>query len=408
MINNEDDLQGREIIVENEQGTPAIQHNICGRCRSKIERWMKSPSRTYCWSCFQMGTITDKSTLKAIPETNEFRVADKILNWEGKLTLKQAEIAALLCEEETNNQLVHAVTGAGKTEMLYPVINQSLKARKRVAFVAPRVDVVHEISKRLSTIFNVAQTEMTGDTPDPKEHHQLVFSTIHQLFKFKEAFDLIIIDECDAFPLYGNSWLQGAIQKACRDSGRLICLTATLPRGLEKAYDIKPEHKLSLYKRFHGYALPNLQVRYYDNWRKKCPDDLKKILLESDVPILLFVPKVEDCIQQKKYLEQLLNKAVGVAYAGKENRMEDIERFKSGEIAVLITTILLERGITFPNIDVVILGAEDNVFSAASLIQIAGRCGRTIERPTGNVYVYTAWKMRKIKKAIDEINRMNR
>lgn len=408
MENNYWDMQGREIVIQDESNESTIQHNQCGRCRAKIEKWMYGPRGKYCWTCFQMGTIMERSHLVTVKETNDFVVADKILQWNGKLTTQQQAISDRLCQEERRNQLVHAVTGAGKTEMLYSVLEKYLVAKKRVAFVAPRVDVVHEIAARLKLIFNIAQGKMTGDTPDLKTHDQLVFATVHQLFKFKDAFDLIVVDECDAFPLQGNEWLKGAINKALKPRGRLICLTATMSKELLQRFNIHAQDKLTLYKRFHGYPLPNLTINYCRNWRKKLPDSFITLLTTTEHQLLIFVPEVSDCITLKKWIESNTKQSVGSMYAGASLRQEMIEQFKANELTILVTTILLERGITFPKIDVIILGAESAVFTSATLVQIAGRCGRSIARPTGNVYVYTRWKMRKINKAYQEIKRMNR
>lgn len=389
-------------------GISAITHQQCNRCHAKVLRWMHGPSGDYCWTCYAMGSVTENKSLCAIPENNDFTISADVMSWQGALTPSQLEISQQLCAERKESQLVHAVTGAGKTEMLYPVLEKYLKSRKRVAFVAPRVDVVHEIALRLSQVFNVTQAVMTGETRAKHIHAQLVFATIHQLFKFKEAFDLIIVDECDAFPVYGNFWLQGAISKALKVNGRLICLTATLPKGLHQQYGIQLENTLTLYRRFHGYPLPNIQIHYCGNWRKKVPQIIMNMLRSQRHPILIFLPEIKDCVNFKHYLEDSLEIPVGIVYAGSEKRMETIKAFKEGEIRYLITTILLERGVTFPGIDVMIVGAESAVFSTASLIQIAGRCGRTKERPTGNVHVYTRWKLRKIIRVYREIKRMNK
>ncbi|MFK4997169.1 hypothetical protein ACI2OX_04930 [Bacillus sp. N9] len=46
---------------------------------------------------------------------------------------------------------------------------------------------------------------------------------------------------------------------------------------------------------------------------------------------------------------------------------------------------MLERGVTFPNIDVAVIGAEDDIFTEAALVQISGRVGRSSEFPNGTI-----------------------
>jgi competence protein ComFA len=45
--------------------------------------------------------------------------------------------------------LFWAVTGAGKTEMMFPLMIEALREGKRVAWVTPRKEVVHELTPRI-------------------------------------------------------------------------------------------------------------------------------------------------------------------------------------------------------------------------------------------------------------------
>lgn len=46
---------------------------------------------------------------------------------------------------------------------------------------------------------------------------------------------------------------------------------------------------------------------------------------------------------------------------------------RKGELDFLLCTTILERGVTFTDIDVLVLGAEDRTFTEAALVQISGR-----------------------------------
>ena len=66
----------------------------------------------------------------------------------------------------------------------------------------------------------------------------------------------------------------------------------------------------------------------------------------------------------------------------------------------LLTTTILERGITIPNVQVAVVGAEQQLFNSGALIQIGGRVGRSADFPSGDfVFFITAflmpWTMRK-------------
>lgn len=81
---------------------------------------------------------------------------------------------------------------------------------------------------------------------------------------------------------------------------------------------------------------------------------------------------------------------------------------RNEELDFLITTTILERGVTFPGIDVIVLKADDEIFSAAALVQIAGRVGRNSDRPTGRVLFYCQSKSGNIKSCDQQIKLMNR
>jgi len=385
----------------------AIQNNQCQRCSASIKAWMQIRKVQYCWKCHQLGTVTELDDLVIDEHVVTNSHDDSILIWNGKLTEQQQVVADQLVRETKENQLVHAVTGAGKTEMLYPVIEESLRMQMRIAFVAPRIDVVNEISARMSTVFNIEQAVLTGERKDNIEEASIVFTTVHQLFKLRNMFHLIIVDECDAFPLYGDKWLMNGILNASKKEGRIIYLTATLPNELLNKYNVKNHNILRLYKRFHGHPLPNITVKQCGDWRKNMPKDLLKQVRETQIPIIIFVPEIMDCLTVQRVLQETVDVKVECVFAGCKNKIASIQRFKSGETKYLITTILLERGVTFPEVDVFILGAEEDVYTTSSIIQIAGRCGRSSSRPYGNVWVYTRWQMRKIKNAYREIKRMN-
>ena len=52
----------------------------------------------------------------------------------------------------------------------------------------------------------------------------------------------------------------------------------------------------------------------------------------------------------------------------------------------MVTTTVLERGVTFENVHVFVYRAHHRVFNQATLIQIAGRVGRKPNYPLGDVY----------------------
>lgn len=89
-------------------------------------------------------------------------------------------------------------------------------------------------------------------------------------------------------------------------------------------------------------------------------------------------------------------------------RKEKVEEMRQGKLQFLLTSTILERGVTFPNIDVLVIGAEDRIFTESALVQIAGRVGRAPEYPTGEVLFFHHGQSKALKKAIKQIKQMNR
>ena len=55
-----------------------------------------------------------------------------------------------------------------------------------------------------------------------------------------------------------------------------------------------------------------------------------------------------------------------------EDRLEQVQAFRDGELTILISTTILERGVTFPCVDVFVVEANHRLFTKSSLIQIGG------------------------------------
>ena len=73
----------------------------------------------------------------------------------------------------------------------------------------------------------------------------------------------------------------------------------------------------------------------------------------------------------------------------------------------MVTTSIMERGITIPNIQVLVLYSDHPVFSANSLIQMAGRVGRTQQYPKGQVLFVGHKLTNEMRSAIAKIKFLN-
>ena len=222
-------------LKEIAQELPAIEKQNgryqCFRCGSMIDQklWKLSEEVLYCRSCIRLGRIQSDQKLYAIAQ-QDFE-GQEVLNWKGSLTSYQQQVSDGLIQavNEGKNALVHAVTGAGKTEMMYQVVARAIQKGQAVCIATPRIDVCIELYGRMKEDFSCPISLLHGES-DPYFRTPLVISTTHQLLKFYQAFDLLIIDEVDAFPYVDNPMLYKAVQNAVKKNGNTLFFNCNLYR----------------------------------------------------------------------------------------------------------------------------------------------------------------------------------
>ena len=139
---------------------PAILENRCQRCNQRIDSRYILPNNTlYCPYCIQFGRPNRKMKRCVRKKLVQASPRKAICTWTGKLTKNQQTVANQLrkCLEQHHHALVWAVTGAGKTEMLFELILTFLKSGKRVAISSPRIDVCLELYPRICQAFSDAR-----------------------------------------------------------------------------------------------------------------------------------------------------------------------------------------------------------------------------------------------------------
>ncbi|MGT2800923.1 DEAD/DEAH box helicase [Streptococcus marmotae] len=392
-------------------------HYTCFRCATLFEEKHCLPNGAlYCRECILLGRVRTDEDLYYFPQ--QPFPSQRSLKWEGELTTWQQEISDGLRQnfKERKATLVHAVTGAGKTEMIYQLVADVIDGGGAVCLASPRIDVCIELYKRLQKDFACPISLLHG-TSEPYFRTPLVIATTHQLLKFYRAFDLILIDEVDAFPYVDNPMLYRAVENAVKADGVIMFLTATSTDELEKKVQSGTLHRLRLPRRFHGNPLVVPQKTWLSQFeaqlkkKKITPKLLSKIAEQrkTGYPLLIFLPE----IRMGQSFAQLLEKdfqdqGIGFVSSQTDNRLEIVEQFRRREIGILVTTTILERGVTFPCVDVFVVQANHALYTSSSLIQIAGRVGRSMERPTGDLLFFHDGSNRAIEKAIREIRLMNK
>ena len=388
----------------------------CQRCGSQIEEeWHLPVGAFYCRECLIMKRIRSDQNLYYFPQ-ERFPQQD-VLKWSGQLTPFQERVSQGLLQavDKREATLVHAVTGAGKTEMIYQVVAKVIDQGGAVCLASPRIDVCLELHKRLQNDFACEIALLHGES-DPYFRTPLVVATTHQLLKFYQAFDLLIVDEVDAFPYVDNPVLYHAVNNCVKETGLRIFLTATSTDELDRKVKQGELKRLSLPRRFHGNPLivpKPIWLSHFNRYLEKngLPPKLKLYIekqRKTAYPLLIFASEIKKGEKLKEILqEKFPNEKIGFVSSITEDRLEQVQAFRDGELTILISTTILERGVTFPRVDVFVVEANHQLFTKSSLVQIGGRVGRSMDRPTGELIFFHDGLNQSIKRAIKEIKQMN-
>ncbi|MFD2679299.1 DEAD/DEAH box helicase [Bacillus seohaeanensis] len=382
----------------------------CHRCQATC---------TYCRNCIMMGRVSECTPL--IKWTGPQPLPSQQLEplyWNGTLSEGQQTASEKVIEAVHNNSslLVWAVCGAGKTEVLFQGINEALKNNKRVCIATPRTDVVLELAPRLQKVFPATLlSTQYGGSEQRHEYRQLVLSTTHQLYRYKEAFDVLIVDEVDAFPFSYDASLQFAVQQARKPESALIHLTATPDKKTQQQCKKGQQNYITIPARFHRHPIPQPTLKWCGNWKRsiekgKLPLQIKKWTeqrLHQQKQALIFLPNIKT-MEKALPLFQKLHPNIESVHSEDSDRKEKVQDMRNQKTPILLTTTILERGVTFPDIDVAVLGAEDEVFTESALVQIAGRVGRSAQHPTGDISFYHFGRTKQMINALLHIEKMNK
>ncbi|MFQ6761872.1 DEAD/DEAH box helicase [Limosilactobacillus reuteri] len=374
----------------------------------------------YCPHCINLGRVSTLNKFYHVPEPNQFTVTEPVLTWKGKLSPLQQQTSEKISRGMADHvqQLLWAVTGAGKTEMMFAGIAAAIERGERIGIASPRVDVCLELFPRLKAAFaNCDIALLHGRQELPYHYAQLTICTTHQLLRFYHAFDNLIIDEVDAFPYAANASLLYATKQAIKENGGCLYLTATPGDALLR--EIKSKRLVVNYLplRYHGHLLPQIKVRLAFGWRRRLerqqlpPQVIQQLqeTLKEGHHFLLFVPHIADLALVEAALRHSFTTfRFATVHASDLERLEKVQKMRDGDYDFLVTTSILERGVTFPEIDVYVLGADDPVFSSSALVQIAGRAGRSQSRPTGRVIFWINCNCRQVSQAVSQVKYLNR
>ena len=373
---------------------------ICPLCGTKDSKYFGiNKGKIYCRRC-----VTFQGAEVPYEKKYNFEKVEEKLNY--PLSKEQEEISNKILRAyiEGKNILLHAVCGAGKTELTYKVIAHCLSSCLQVGFAIPRRDVVVELLPRLQEAFPSKKVVAVygGNTSSLKG--DIILLTTHQLYRYKNYFDLLIIDETDAFPFSGNELLNDLFFRSLR--GTYLMMSATPLPYMEQSIKESNGVYLKLMRRYHNHPLivPKCEITSFISFFILLKYMNK--FIKNHKPLFIFVPTIEE--------GEILSKKVKIFYKNGEfvssktkERSAIISSFKKGELSYLITTSILERGVTVKDLQVIVYHADHELYDEGTLIQISGRVGRKIDAYDGEVIFIASRKTKKMENAIRKIENAN-
>ncbi len=337
----------------------------CKRCKNRNPFLFKKILCTHdkCYYCLKCCHISIFKLCDSIK--NDLSFINVKINTKFNLTNKQKQIVKQVFTQfkAKKNVFINAVCGAGKTNIIMPIISKFINHNLKVAFVCPRTEVINEQFEKFSSIFKCKIGILTGQKKCTEGAFFLL--TTHQLLNYKNMFHLIIVDEFDAFPLHGDKILSNGIKDALIYNNFLVYLSAT-PIKVPKSFIT-----LNLNRRFHNFDLPVPQLE------SLCFERLNK-LLKRDKWIVFF-PTI-------KLLEESIKKIENIEFEIVHSQIQHCFNINS---RIILSTAILERGITIPNINVIVMYCDHINYTMHTLIQMAGRVGRIPPYISGRV-IYMA------------------
>ncbi len=361
-------------------------------------------NKWYCRRCLDFGRL-EADTLPTSPHLKRsvFQVRPHL---EFELLPFQKEVShqALEILQSGRDVLIYAACGAGKTEIVLESIAAYLAQGKKVCFAISRRQVVLEIAQRLSKNFPSLEVIPVCQGYTKKTDGDLIVCTTHQLYRYPFCFDLLILDELDAFPYAGNPVLEAIAMQSC--IGQKIFLSATPDQKCLKQIEEGKMEMVTLFKRPHQKPLCIPKVFYCSKAGMLGLTILTLIRFRlRNKQVLLFVPRIRDAKWMKNLLRPFFK--VEAITSKSEDKDEIMARFHAGKSRVLICTTVLERGITVPSVQVIVYHADHPVFTEASLIQIFGRAGRSFSDPYGESLAFCLSPSKALKNCIRQLKHMN-
>ena len=353
----------------------------------------------------QLGLLSKRSSIevrKTTPvkedKSEEFY---KKLPFEPTSAQKRAvsEAVADLMSEKPMNRLIQGDVGSGKTAVAAAIIYTAVKNGFQSAFMAPTEVLANQHFKTLKNFFNdeINVELLTGSTPAKKKREikeklesgecQIVVGT-HAMIQNDVVFKnlgLVVTDEQHRFGVEQRT----ALSKKGENTNVLVMSATPIPRTL--AMVIYGDLDVSVLDELPKGRLPIKTYRVNSPYHDRLYEFLRKTM-DSGQQGYIVCPLVEesesDLVPATEYYNwlktnQFKNYTLGLLHGQMKPKEKDevMARFYSGEIGLLISTVVIEVGVDVPNATVMIIENAER-FGLSQLHQLRGRIGRGSSQST--------------------------
>ncbi len=298
-----------------------------------------------------------------------------------------------LMSEKPMNRLVQGDVGSGKTAVAAAIIYTAVKNGFQAAFMAPTEVLANQHYKTLKNFFGdeFSVSLLTGSTTAKnkrivKERLEsgecnIVVGThamIQNDVNFKDL-GFVITDEQHRFGVEQRA----ALSKKGENANVLVMSATPIPRTL--AMVIYGDLDVSVIDELPKGRQPIKTFRVNSPYHPRLYEFLRKTM-DNGQQGYIVCPLVEesesDLVPATEYYDwlkanQFKNYTLGLLHGQMKPKEKDevMARFYSGEIQLLISTVVIEVGVDVPNATVMIIENAER-FGLSQLHQLRGRIGR--------------------------------